>query len=180
MKRNATRKTAALAAAMTVLACLAAPVMAASYNKEYQDKGLGYSITVPGDWYYKDRGGSYLVRFSDRAYEAFVMLDLVYTDEDIRIDENFERFVDEQNGKVERTVSSFKVIRNRAIKINGGKGYQTDAVFRSGPNTVSMSIYYIPVENKVFMLSTMCPEDLLGKWGRTLDAVVASFSAEDD
>jgi hypothetical protein len=142
----------------------------------WSDPQIGFAINPPAQWYQSTRNRRFAVRFSDRRYQSFIMVDVVPVDSKVTLDKEFRVFINDKNKEVKETIPSFQVLGNRAVSVNRVAGYRTEATFKAGPNGVFMSIYYVPSNTRIFMITTVCPEATLRQWEPVFKASVATFT----
>jgi hypothetical protein len=141
------------------------------------DKKNGYSIRPPAAWWMDTRSKRFLVKFSEKSYEAFIIVDAVSTEDDVKIDRDFKKWVNEKNREVKKTMGSYSVLSNKSINVQGRSWYRTEATFKAGANQVLMNVYYVSGNKKIFMITTMCPElTSAQKWDKLLESSVSTFS----
>ena len=141
------------------------------------DKKNGFSIRPPAAWWMDTRNSRFLVKFSQQNYEAFIIVDMVSTETNVKIDREFKKWVNEKNKEVKATIGSYAVLSNKNIIVNGRTWYRTEASFRAGQNKVLMDVYYVPGPKKIFMITTMCPEATSAqKWDKLLEGSVSTFT----
>jgi hypothetical protein len=143
----------------------------------YRDDANAFSIRPPAQWWLDNKSARFTVMFADRSYQAYVIVDVVKLPADAKIDQDFQKFINQKNKEVKDTIPSFSVLSNRLVKLGrGATAYRTEATFQAGPNTVLMDIYYIPGKAKVFMITTVCPEPTIRTWDPIFQASLATFS----
>lgn len=143
----------------------------------YRDPGNGFAIRPPNGWYQGSRGGKFLVKFSSPDLKASIIIDLVKLPTPIQFNSAFADFVNAKNREVAAAVPSFRVISNRNVNLNNKvAAYRTAAVFAAGQNRALMNIYYIPVQNRLFMISTVYPEAAAAAYENLILSSIATFS----
>jgi len=163
-------------AALALLLVAAFMLIGARFGKLYSDTGAGFAIRPPSGWYYLNKSRSYHVRFYDKNYEAFIIIDSTPTDGRVMIDDEFEDFIKVQNNKIKHSVPSFKVVETRLVSVNGQRSLRTKATFKAGSNKVGMKIYYLPAEDQVFILTTICPLAASSSWDRVFNETLGTFT----
>jgi len=148
-------------------------------GNEYTDRNSGFSIKPPGQWFLDNRTRKFAVRFSSRNYHAFIMIDLVVAPTPVELNREFADFIHQKNNEIKAAIPSFEVISNRYITVNHDKAYKTEAAFTAGVNRVFMNVYYIPYGNRIYLISTACPEAELRGWEPILEASVQTFRVLD-
>ena len=143
---------------------------------EYLDRPRGFSLRPPAGWWLEHDHPSFLVKFSERNYEAFIIVDEVKTPTPIKLDQEFLDLVLKQNQEVKKTMPGFQVIGNRPVRLNRASAYRTEAVFPAGPNKVLLNIYYVPAKTRVFMIMTICPEAAARRWDPLFEASTSTFT----
>jgi hypothetical protein len=155
---------------------LAAVIPFAAGGQElYEDRTHKFSLRVPKGWE-QATNGPYLVRFFDKSYQAFLIVDVVEVDSEVKIDKAFARFIDDKNEEVKRSIPSFKVLQNQATTVSMYPCYHTIALYQSGPNNILMEIFYVPIKKRIFMLTTICPEEVAPRWAADFSMAVNSLT----
>lgn len=140
------------------------------------DRSNKFSIKPPAQWWKSSRSRRYAVKFSSRNYKAFIIIDATKTEDEVKIDRDFIRFIQEKNKEIADEVQGFKVRDNRKVEVNGQDGYRTHATFRAGENKAVMKIYYLPGKSRLYMITTVCPEFTHQQWLPYLRASVNTFT----
>lgn len=142
----------------------------------YRDTENGFAIQPPHGWLRDSRNPKFLVKFTSTDLQAFIIIDLVKLASPITFDPRFTLFIAEKNREVARAVPSFRLIQSQRVNINPRlSGYMTSASFLAGDTRARMNIYYIPFQNKLFMISTVYPEAAVQRWSALVKASIASF-----
>ena len=142
----------------------------------YVSQQHGFSIRPPARWWMSDSVSGFLVKFSETAYEAYILIDAIKLPAPIKLDRDFVEYVSKQNSEVKKSMPAFTVVSNRAARVNGVSSYRTEALFQAGPNQALISIYYIPAGSRLFMIMTICPEVTARKWDPILSSSVNTFT----
>ncbi len=144
----------------------------------HSDDQKGYSIRPPAQWYKVVKGSRFDVKFSSQEYDAFIMVNHVDAEGEIKIDREFSKFIKEKNQAVKERVPSMRVLSDFPGKIGGVKGWRTEMVFQAGSNRILMNVYYVPHKNRLWIITTMCPElNASRKWVGVISASVDTFRA---
>ena len=157
-----TRTTRPLLLILIALAA-AAPAPPPAGAGPYQNAKAGFKILPPPDWTNKGAGG-HLVMFSDKSYQAFIFIDLIVSPDAVFIDNDFKAFVDKKNDEVKKRVPSYKIITNRPNDVGHLPGFVTEASYQAGPETMVMSIFYVPSNKKIFIITAICPQQTGRAW----------------
>lgn len=176
-----------IAAALLLLIMLIGPALQAQTPRSsadasqylgpaYVSQQYGFSIRPPARWWMSDSVSGFMVKFSETAYEAYILIDAIKLPEAIKLDRDFIEYVHKQNSEVKKTMPAFTVVSNRAVRVNGVSSYRTEAIFQAGPNRCLLSIYYVPAGTRLFMIMAVCPELTARKWDPILTASVGSFT----
>ena len=144
----------------------------------YTDPKNGFSIRMPAHWYLDKKNPHFALRLASQnpSYEAFIIIDVVQVPGPVRMDEEFQKFINQKNKEVKENIPGYQTFANRAAKVGNLFAYRTDATFQAGPNKILMSIYYVNGQNKIFMITTISPEASFRKWEPLFSASLSTFT----
>jgi len=142
----------------------------------YTDRKNGYSIIPPGGWYQDSKTRRFLVRFSSRDYHAFLMVDAVPVEKEVKLDTELIDFITAQTDQVKKKINTFQVLNSANTTLNRQPAYLTEASFTAGPNLVLMNIYYIPAGKVVYMVTFTYPEAEKNLYERVLKSSAGTFA----
>jgi hypothetical protein len=152
-----------------------AEVNEALLGDQYINQKDRFTIRPPAQWWMDERNPRFAVKFSSRTYEAFIIIDVVTVPGAARMDEEFQKFINQKNKEVKEYIPGYQALSNRAVKVGNLIAYRTESSFQAGPNKVLMNVYYTNSKNKIFMITTVCPEATARKWEPFFTASLATF-----
>ena len=142
----------------------------------YRDDARGFAIRVPLDMWVDTRNPKFAVKFISRTNDAFIMINLIPVPAAVDMNQAFANFITKKNQEVEERIPTYRLQSSGSKKFPKFTAYYTMSVFKIGKITVNLTTYYIPGKNKIFMISTVCPQAVVSNWGLVFEAAVASFS----
>jgi tetratricopeptide (TPR) repeat protein len=141
----------------------------------FRDERHNFSIQPPQGWWIDKYDPHFAVKFTDPGYEAFIFINIIKLEGPVAIDANFRQFVKEKNRQVETELVGYHAVYQNTILFKGKAAFEVRATYVAGANLVRFTTYYIPSGNKVFMITTVCTDELQDVWNPLFNASFATF-----
>ena len=136
----------------------------------------GFSIRPPAGWWVDQYGKKYAVKFTDPNYEAFIFVDVIPVKGNVEVDSAFRKFVEQKTKSIEDSIGGFHPDYQNFTTFQGKSAFETRATFLAGPNTVRLSMLYLPAPGKVYQITSVCDDRLARFWSQIFAASLATFT----
>ncbi len=130
----------------------------------YKDDGNRFTIQPPMGWWTDKYNPHFAVKFTDPGYEAFLFINVIELEGPVVMDSGFRKFISEKSMQVEGSLMGYRSVYQNTMLFKGKPALEVRATYVAGINLVRLTTFYIPSGNRVFMVTTVCNDDLYDVW----------------